>query len=381
MALHRLVGPRSRERSSESSYEILVLRLDGIGDMVLTGPFLRGLRQAFPDARISCVVAPHALGLLEVCPYIDRVLTLRLPVASRWWHPLTRRGVATSFARRHLWQTRFDLAVSPRWGTDRYEAAVLAYLSGAPTRLGFADNDRSGLGSPHHGFDRFLTQAIEDESVKHEVRRNLELLSTLRDRAFADELEVWWSKRDERFARDILASSLESPLVALGPGAGAATRMWPIDRFVDVGGWLIGAGYRLVVVGGAEDEALGARLGQLGDRVVDLTNRATLRQTAAVLRMCHLYCGNDAGPMHLAAAVGIPVVEISCHPPGGDNLHPNSPDRFGPWGVPHRILRPNERRDGCVAGCRERTPHCILNVSSEAVIGAIRSLDEDFIHA
>ena len=87
--------PYAHERAArEDTYGILVLRLDGIGDVVLTGPLLRGLRRTFPAARISCVVAPHALNLLEMCPYIDRVLTFPLSPASRWWHPVTRRVAA-----------------------------------------------------------------------------------------------------------------------------------------------------------------------------------------------------------------------------------------------------------------------------------------------
>jgi heptosyltransferase-2 len=78
--------------------------------------------------------------------------------------------------------------------------------------------------------------------------------------------------------------------------------------------------------------------------------------------------------MHIAAAAGTPVVEISCHPNGGDPLHPNSPERFGPWQVPHRILRPEHARDGCVTSCRAPVAHCIENVQVDVVIEAIESL-------
>jgi hypothetical protein len=93
-----------------------------------------------------------------------------------------------------------------------------------------------------------------------------------------------------------------------------------------------------------------------------------------------MFCGNDAGPMHLAAAAGIPVLEVSCHPRGGDDLHPNSPWRFAPWGVPHRILQPEIHLDECDIGCQASVPHCILEVSVDSVIRAMASLlDEGYV--
>ena len=89
----------------------------------------------------------------------------------------------------------------------------------------------------------------------------------------------------------------------------------------------------------------------LGGAAVDVTGRTTLRQTAALLKKCDLYVGNDTGSMHLAAAAGIPVVEISCFPMDGPVWHWNSPRRFAPWGVPHRILQPKGNAPCCLRWC------------------------------
>jgi heptosyltransferase-2 len=151
-----------------------------------------------------------------------------------------------------------------------------------------------------------------------------------------------------------------------------------MDRFIHVGRWLAERGARLVVIGGSGDEALGSEIRRrVGGAVIDLTGRTTLRQSVAVMRHCSLFCGNDAGPMHLAAAAGIPVVEISCHSRIGHELHPNSPARFGPWGVPHRIVRPAEPADTCFRGCHVPSAHCILNVNVDSVVDAIDSLIDE----
>jgi heptosyltransferase-2 len=228
----------------------------------------------------------------------------------------------------------------------------------------------------NRGYDRFFTHVVDDRSIKHEVMRNLDLLSVLGAQYHDHALEAWPTDKDADAAERLLASSTTQPRVALGPGAGHPKRIWPIARFAEVGHWLIERGARLVVVGGASDVAFGDELRRrLGSAVEDLTDKTSLRETVAVLKMCALFCGNDGGPMHMAASVGIPVVEISCHPEGGDVLHPNSPLRFGPWEVSHRVLRPEEpAAGGCANGCHVRSPHCILNVRVDSAIEALESL-------
>jgi ADP-heptose:LPS heptosyltransferase len=283
---------------------------------------------------------------------------------------MSRRFVALSFARRHLWPARYDMAVVPRWGEEIYDASILALLSGAPCRVGYSTRGRTQNGA----YDRFYTLVVDDRSVRHEVERNLHLLSALRADVHDDALELWLSDEDERFASQTLASTDAEALVALSPGAGSPRRIWPIQAYVQVGHWLVDQGARLVVVGGLGDEGWGEELQRIGGDVIDLTNRTSIRETAAVLARCSLFCGSDSGPMHLAAAVGVPIVEISCHPMSGDDLHPNSPKRFGPWGVPNRVVQPEAPKDDCAAGCRFEVPHCILNIRVDSVIAAIESL-------
>ncbi len=80
---------------------------------------------------------------------------------------------------------------------------------------------------------------------------------------------------------------------------------------------------------------------------------------------------NDAGAMHLAAAAGVAIIEISCHPRNGSEFHSNSPKRFGPWGVPHVVLQPETAADLCSEGCDHIKAHCILGVRLEHVKEAI----------
>jgi len=354
---------------------ILVVRLDEIGDMVLTSPFLRELRGFFPSTWITLIVKPALVNLVELCPHVNEVLTYDWNTPGRSTR-LRRHGRALKLAWEHLWKRRFDLAILPRWGPDYYHGAFVLYFSGAPWRVGYSESVSEEKRRRNSGFDHLLTHLLFDTTPKHEVERNLEVLHFLGAKIQESDLELWLGREDEAFAQQILESHgvlPEDSLVAFAPGAGAANRLWPILNFAELGRWLLREYHpRIVLVGGTQDRDFGEYFeGQLCDRVVNAIGRTTLRQAAALLRLCHLFLGNDAGPMHLAAACGLPVVEISCHPRGGSPLHGNSPLRFGPWGVPHIVLQPERPLEPCKDACVSEHAHCILGVSVEQAREAI----------
>jgi len=105
--------------------------------------------------------------------------------------------------------------------------------------------------------------------------------------------------------------------------------------------------------------------------MIDVIGKATLRQTASLLKRCLLYVGNDTGPMHLAAAAGIPVVEISSFPRSAPLNDSNSPARFRPWGASYTVLQPQMPLSPCTGACEAAEAHCIKAVSIADVQGAI----------
>jgi heptosyltransferase-2 len=363
-----LAGRRARSPRLllEKSRNILVIRLDEIGDLVLTTPFLRELRNATPTAWITLVVKPSVLNLVDQCPYVNEVLPYSDDRGMDRFSVFERFRRAVSASRKHLWRRRYDVAIVPRWDIDLYDAIVLAYFSGARWRVGYSHGDY---------LDRFLSYRLRNGSLKHEVERNLEVLRSVGSHVGKNTLEVWLAHEDRVFADKVvgrIAAGSDSPIIAIAPGAGAPIRRWPLDRFTEVAGWLISRfNARVVVVGGNQDGHFNVQ--EYGPSIVDMVDKTTLRQTAAILERCVLFIGNDSGPMHLAAAAGAPIVEISCHPMTASTAHSNSPSRFGPWGVAHRVIQPLPL-PGCSAGCRSDGPHCILEITVDQVKEAVRSL-------
>lgn len=377
-ALYRLLRrrPRPDEFRLSAVERVVVIRVDEIGDTLLTGPLLRELRRNLPDAEITLVVNPGVANLVERCPYVDHVVTYRWSVAGLFGR-LKRHARALRLARRELWPRRLDLALLPRWDRDRYHASFLAYFSGALHRVGYSEATTEGKKRMNAGADRLFTRVLTAGGAEHEVERNLDMLRALGGEVRDTGLEVWLDDDDEAEAERLLgdAEGARRPLIALGIGAGSQRRVWPIPRYAELARALErrhGAG--VVVVGSRQDRVRVESFRRQSGAIVDLVGRTTLRQAAAVLKRCDLYVGNDTGVMHLAAAAGIPVVEISCHPRTGSPAHDHSPVRFGPWGVEHRVLRPLEPLPPCTDGCSGRVSHCITAVSVDQVLEAANAL-------
>jgi heptosyltransferase-2 len=349
---------------------VLVIRLDGIGDVVMTTPFLRELKRNLPNAHITLLVSSRVYNLVEFCPYVNEVLVYDGHFIQGRWRQARRCWNAFKFGHQKLRKQKFDLAVFPRWDADYYHGAVLAYSSNARWRIGYSKNStlRKRTFNPHIG--RLFTHVIDDDTAKHEVEHNLDLLRCLGGVVQEEHLELWPSPDDEAFAEQLLNShgvKCDDLLIALGPAARAGRRRWPAANFVQLGCWLRRQ-YQacLVVVGGRGEEDVGQELELKADSyVVNIVGKTTLRQTCAILKCCDLFIGNDAGPMHLAAAANVPVVEISCHPELGYPADANSPIRFRPWGVRHIILQPKKAVNPCTQACTAIYPHCITAVTVE----------------
>ncbi len=358
---------------------ILVVRLDELGDVVLFTPFLRELRRNAPQAWIGLVVKPAVRNLVELCPYVNQVFTFDLESDNGRWPPLTRHWRTLKFGWRHCWSRRLDLAISPRRTADAKRGIFLMYFSGANWRAAYTwSNSINEQGRPQ-GEDALLTHPFQCRAGHHEVEDNLQFLRLLGGDVKSPALELWITNDEKRFGdTEILAlgENNRRPVIAIGPGAFAPERIWPLENFLSVAQFSVQElGSRIVIIGGADDKIRGETIArQVGSRCLNLAGQTTFRQTAALLSKCSVFVGNDSGPMHIAAAMSVPVVEISSYPRGGWFDHPRSPARFGPWQVPKIILQPEQSLAPCQGFCAATFPHCITQVSVEQVRQAICQL-------
>jgi ADP-heptose:LPS heptosyltransferase len=373
-----LSGGKNPPSGVEAARSIVIVRSDGVGDLVLMSPFLRELRRSNPSAWITLVVDSKFLNLVELCPHVNEVLGFDLTYSGRAVDPaLVFRALRLS--RLHLKPRRFDLALVPRWDADFYHSTYVARFSGAACRVAYSENVDPYKRAVNRGFDLLYTRTLDDRICKHELERNLDFLRAVGGAVANDKLELWLSDEDREAAKRALLSrgvGREDPLICLAVGAGQPKRMWPLDRFVKLGRELQREnGARFVALGGPEDRDRGSRLAmELGPSAINLAGGLTLRQTTAVLETAALVIANDSGPMHLAAAAGAAVLEISCHASSGDPNHRNSPARFHPWSKEYAVVQPARPSEPCTKGCESDEAHCILGVTVEMVQEAAKGL-------
>lgn len=360
-------------------HSILVVRLDGIGDIVIFSSFLRGLRKGFPGAWITLVVDERLVSFVELCPFADQVIGFNVR-GTRYKRLLLGGFRAWRLAAARLHARRFDLAINARWDVDSRTATLLGYFSLARRHLGFSESVNPRKAGINRGADRLFSHLVPAApGIVHEQQRNNEVLSRLKIAPDTESPEVWLSDDDRCWAETALQehdAREGAYLVCLGIGAGERVRLWPAERFGEIASWLIEQmDARIVIVGDARDRALAEPLARgSGGRVVNLAGICSLRQSAAVLALCDLFVGNDSGPMHIASAAGVPVVEISCHPLTADAGHLNSPRRYAPVGVRSRIIQPRSGRYPCTDGCQASSAHCILDIGPSDVKAAITDL-------
>jgi len=357
-------------------HNVLVVRLDEIGDIVMFSPFLRELRDNLPNAQITLVVKPGVHNLVEKCPYVDQIVVFD-PSGTRWKRPFVLPWRTWHMSARMLHKEKYDLAIVPKWGTDSVYATYLAFFSGAMRRSGYSERVEKRKSILNRGFDRLLTHPLLDYTIRHEVDHNLNLLRFLGFEINADHTEVWFDKTDLDYARQVLLENRiaqDTTVIALGPSGGhSLLKQWPIENFVELGKNLTKSdNVRLLVFGGSGEEYLGdAIAGAIGDRVISQVGKTTLRQMAALLSLCHLYIGNDTGITHIAAALNIPVIAIF----GSTHVQ-----RFAPRGTQVQLLwaaqpcspmyQP-DNPDRC-KHCIYEKPRCLHDITVDDAMTLIR---------
>ena len=333
---------------------LLIVKLSSIGDVVQSLPVLAALRRRFPQAYIAWAVKPAAADVLVGSPHLSETLVLGGDHAEepgvRRLPPLTAPGRLA----RALRGIRFDLALDMQ---GLLKSALVAYLSGAPERIGFRNRQEGA-------FLLNTRSVVPDRRDTHAVDAYLGFAEALRAPVLPLDFTIATTEADRETAARLLGD--RDDVVALVPGARWLSKRWPTARFAIVADAL-GAefGCTSVVVGGPSDGALAAEIASAAtSAVLDLTGRTSLKQLAEVFRRCRAVVSNETGPMYIAAAVGAPTVAI---------FGPTDPKRLGPYGDGHAKVT---ARVPC-GPCRRRSCRplsCMEKITPEQVIAEARKL-------
>lgn len=329
---------------------LLLLRTSALGDIAHCLPVLGALRQRFPDARLAWVVEESFAALLEGHRHLDEVV----PVATRRWRrrPLageTRREVLA--LRRRLRSFEAD-AVLDLMGN--HKAGVLARLSGCRRRVGARRPDRREPSSAI-----WLNEGVP-VSAAHAVDRALEILTALG----IDEASPDFGSAD---LLPTVAADPEAPPILLHPGAAWANKRYAPEAWGRVLARLHrDTGLPSGVLAGPGEDDLARAVAGASEGAARPYGSPGLPALVATLRGARLVLGGDTGPLHLAHALGVPVLAV---------MGPTDPARHGPYGHPERALALQLPCSYCYRRFEE-TKACLLGLPAQAVAGrALRVLE------
>ncbi len=293
---------------------ILIVRLSSLGDVVHTLPAVHALRAAFPTAEIDWLVEIRWAPLLAGNPDLNAVVE----VATRSW-----RSVCTTVGR--LRRRRYDLAIDFQ---GLYKSALLARVAGAAQCIGFAPS-----AARERGAAIFYTQRVEPRA-RHVVEQNLELAIAAGAHAGSCCFPIQVTAEAQHRVRQQLAAHGVKKYFVLSPGGGWRSKCWPAERYGELHRRLVAlpalAGCRGVVNAGPGERSLAEAVQRAADADGPIWFPLELPELVALIAGAKFLVSGDSGPLHLAVALGVPVVGL---------YGPTDPARNGPFSAADIVVR------------------------------------------
>ncbi len=338
------------DRIRDHVHRILIIKLRAIGDVILATPVIENLRRAFPEAQIDFLTEKPSAPLLKHHPDLDEVVVFERGYVDSLSGFSWLRENARFF--RELHQRDYDL-VFDLFGNPR--SAQFTWATRARYRIGFAFRGRK------YAYNYRITP--RGDRV-HEVQFNLDALQAIGVPVHTQELRVQLSDIEEAFAdRYWQESGLADELViGLNGSGGWYTKRWPLQKFAALGDRLVEQlQCRIMLFWGPGELQDAQEIARLMRHEPIMAPQTDLLELAALLKRLHLLVSNDSGPMHLAAAVGTPVVGL---------FGPTRPELQGPWGEGHHVVQLEGLPClGCnKTTCEIQTLDCMTKLEVEPVL-------------
>ena len=329
--------------------KILIRGPNWVGDAVLAIPALKAIRERFPAAEITLLVRPWVAGLFSAAPYVDKVWSENKPTTLKSWVSIMRdiRG------------RRFDMALLL---PNSFESALMMFLGGVRQRIGYAaDGRRWMLTDP-------VTKACER---RHQIHYYLDLAKALSAVTDRPSISIEATSSERQSARQLLATeriSRETAFLVLNPGAayGSAKR-WHQERFANVADNLARElDLQVAIIGSGAERPIADQISAvMKSQTAVLNGKTSLETLIGVLAESSLMVTNDSGPMHIAAALGIPTVAI---------FGPTDEINTGPYGPRTRVVKHAVECSPCLLRDCPIDHRCMNAVTVDEVCRAAKEL-------
>ncbi|MDI3342041.1 MAG: glycosyltransferase family 9 protein [Sphaerobacter sp.] len=346
--------------------QVLVIRLDNLGDVLVTTPAIHAVRASLPQAAITLLASPVGAQAGRLNPDLDDVIVYQAPWMDPWLRlPHDSQREQAMIAR--LRARGFDGAIIfTSFRQSPLPAAYLCYLADIPLRVAASIDGPGSL---------LTTRHKHPERPMHEVERGLDLVGAIGMTTDERDLVLAVPDRARAAVADRLAAAGvlgDRPLVVLHPGCSMPARTYPWDQYAEVARLLIeDLGATVALTGLAAERPLVARIRArlrhaLRARALPLAGALAFPELCALIAAADLTITNNTGPMHVSAAVKTPVVALFALT--------NPPEQWGTWRVPHRLLYHDVPCRLCYSRVCPVGHECLRRVTPAMVVAAARDL-------
>ncbi len=341
--------------------DILVIRTAYIGDVVMTLPILKPLKQLYPDAKITFLASSASKSLFLNNPYVNSVMTYD----AFWFYPKRfKRAIVDYWKFLKLLRLKsYDLVIEARG--DLRDIFLLAYLSKSKYRVSY------NVG----GGGYLLTHVVPFKEIKHKVEYHLDIVRSLGGETNRVEWPIYLPPEEKNAGRSLLLNEGigESDfVVGIHPGGRLGLKCWPYQKFAKVADWIAGRyGVQVVFTGSEEERGLIENIiTRMAHPAVNLAGKIDLRLLLSLIERFNLFICNDSAPLHIASAMKTPTVAI---------FGPSKSRETGPYGNLHRVV---EKNFSCRYSCDENSCHherfhaCMKDITIEDVFDAVKAVLE-----
>lgn len=342
---------------------ILAIRLDTIGDVLMTTPAIRALKHSVEGRSVTLLTSTPGAAIAHLVPEIDDTL-----VHDPAWMKYTRQRADSAAEYSIVEQLRersFDAAaIFTVYSQSPLPAALLCHMANIPLRLAHCREN------PYQLLTDWVPEPEPENGIRHEVRRQLDLVAEIGSATADDTLSLEVPTRARTRAMRALARAgvdTSRPWLVIHPGATAPSRRYPAERFAVVGRRLARKERVQVVFTGtdAEKPLVNRVRAAMGSPSFSLAGELNLAEFAALVEAAPVIVSNNTGPVHVAAAVGTPVVD----------LYALTNPQHTPWEVPHRVLSHKVPCAYCYKSVCPRQHHqCLKLIEPDEVVEAAQQL-------
>jgi lipopolysaccharide heptosyltransferase II len=347
----------------QQARNILCVRLDNMGDVLMCTPAMRAIRESLPGSTMTLLASGSGVAVAPFIPEIDAVIRYAPP----WMKSSQPHDAACDLQMvQTLREHAFDAAVIfTTYSQSALPAAMLCYLAGIPLRLAHCREN------PYQLLTNWIRDPEPEQNLRHETRRQLDLVAQIGCRTANEKLSFNVNDDDRMSVQHLLRESgidTHKPWVLVHPGATAPSRRYPATHWSHVIAQLAYNNIDVVLTGdGSEAELIATIMRDVphAEGVRSMAGKLDLGQLGAAISLASVIVSNNTGPAHMAAAIGTPLVD----------LYALTNPQHTPWQVPHRVLFHDVPCRFCYQSvCPKGHNDCLTKVTPPQVVTAVQSL-------